>query len=115
MTLRKETKESKKTLSEDEVLEFLADNPNVINKNIDLLNQMFSFDKNKGNIISFEDIRIKSLIKENNSLKKKLSGVVNAAKSNKKIQEKLSKFSNEDSKWYLSSVLSSTLDCQLIF
>ena len=95
MTLRKETKKSKKTLSEDEVLEFLADNPNVINKNIDLFNQMFSFDKNKGNIISFEDIRIKSLIKENNSLKKKLSGVVNAAKSNKKIQEKLSKFSNE--------------------
>ena len=39
---------------------------------IDLFNQMFSFDKNKGNIISFEDIRIKSLIKENNSLKKKL-------------------------------------------
>ena len=95
MTLRKETKKSKKTLSEDEVLEFLADNPNVINKNIDLFNQMFSFDKNKGNIISFEDIRIKSLIKENNTLKKKLSGIVNTAKSNKKIQEKLSKFSNE--------------------
>ena len=95
MTLRKENKKSKKTLSENEVLEFLVDNPNVINKNIDLFNQMFSFDKNKGNIISFEDIRIKSLIKENNSLKKKLSGVVNAAKSNKKIQEKLSKFSNE--------------------
>ena len=95
MTLRKETKKSKKILSENEVLEFLADNPNVINKNIDLFNQMFSFDKNKGNIISFEDIRIKSLIKENNTLKKKLSGIVNTAKSNKKIQEKLSKFSNE--------------------
>ncbi len=95
MTLRKETKKSKKTLSENEVLEFLADNPNVINKNIDLFNQMFSFDKNKGNIISFEDIRIKSLIKENNTLKKKLSGILNTAKSNKKIQEKLSKFSNE--------------------
>lgn len=95
MTLRKENKKSKKTLSENEVLEFLADNPNVINKNIDLLNQMFSFDKNKGNIISFEDIRIKSLIKENNSLKKKLEGIINTAKSNKKIQEKLSKFSNE--------------------
>ena len=95
MTLRKENKKSKKALSENEVLEFLVDNPNVINKNIDLFNQMFSFDKNKGNIISFEDIRIKSLIKENNSLKKNLSGVVNAAKSNKKIQEKLSKFSNE--------------------
>ena len=95
MTLRKETKKSKKTLSENEVLEFLADNPNVINKNIDLFNQMFSFDKNKGNIISFEDIRIKSLIKENNSLKKKLEGIINTAKSNKKIQEKLSKFSNE--------------------
>ena len=95
MTLRKETKKSKKTLPENEVLEFLADNPNVINKNIDLFNQMFSFDKNKGNIISFEDIRIKSLIKENNTLKKKLSGILNTAKSNKKIQEKLSKFSNE--------------------
>ena len=95
MTLRKENKKSKKALSENEVLEFLVDNPNVINKNIDLFNQMFSFDKNKGNIISFEDIRIKSLIKENNTLKKKLSGILNTAKSNKKIQEKLSKFSNE--------------------
>ena len=95
MTLRKESKKSKKTLSENEVLEFLAENPNVINKNIDLFNQMFSFDKNKGNLISFEDIRIKSLIKENNSLKKKLEYIVYTAKSNKKIQEKLSKFSNE--------------------
>ena len=95
MTLRKESKKQKKTLSEIEVLEFLAENPKVINKNIDLFNQMFSFDKNKGNIISFEDIRIKSLIKENNSLKKKLKGIVDTAKSNKKIHEKLSKFSNE--------------------
>ena len=95
MTLRKESKKQKKTLSENEVLEFLAENPKVINKNIDLFNQMFSFDKNKGNIISFEDIRIKSLIKENNSLKKKLKGIVDTAKSNKKIHEKLSKFSNE--------------------
>ena len=95
MTLRKESKKSKKTLSENEVLEFLAENPNVINKNIDLFNQMFSFDENKGNLISFEDIRIKSLIKENNSLKKKIEGIVNTAKSNKNIQEKLSKFSNE--------------------
>ena len=95
MTLRKESKKQKKTLSEIEVLEFLAENPKVINKNIDLFNQMFSFDKNKGNIISFEDIRIKSLIKENDSLKKKLKGIVDTAKSNKKIHEKLSKFSNE--------------------
>ena len=95
MTLRKENKKSKKILSDNEVLEFLAENPNIINKNIDLFNKMFSFDKNKGNIISFEDIRIKSLIKENNSLKKKLEGIINTAKSNKKIQEKLSKFSNE--------------------
>jgi len=95
MTLRKESKKQKKTLSENEVLEFLAENPKVINKNIDLFNQMFSFDKNKGNIISFEDIRIKSLIKENNSLKKKLKSIVDTAKSNKKIHEKLSKFSNE--------------------
>ena len=95
MTLRKESKKQKKTLSENEVLEFLAENPKVINQNIDLFNQMFSFDKNKGNIISFEDIRIKSLIKENDSLKKKLKGIVDTAKSNKKIHEKLSKFSNE--------------------
>ena len=95
MTLRKENKKSKKILSDNEVLEFLAENPNIINKNIDLFNKMFSFDKNKGNIISFEDIRIKSLIKENNSLKKKLEGIINSAKSNKKIQEKLTKFSNE--------------------
>ena len=95
MTLRKENKKSKKILSDNEVLEFLAENPNIINKNIDLFNKMFSFDKNKGNIISFEDIRIKSLIKENNSLKKKLKGIVDTAKSNKKIHEKLSKFSNE--------------------
>ena len=95
MTLRKENKKSKKILSDNEVLEFLAENPNIINKNIDLFNKMFSFDKNKGNIISFEDIRIKSLIKENNSLKKKLKSIVDTAKSNKKIHEKLSKFSNE--------------------
>ena len=80
---------------ESEVLEFLVENPSIINNNIDLFNEMFSFDKNKGNVISFEDIRIKSLINENNILKDKLENIINIAKSNKKIQEKLSKFSNE--------------------
>ena len=95
MNLREKNKKLKKNLSESEVLEFLVENPSIINNNIDLFNEMFSFDKNKGNVISFEDIRIKSLINENNILKDKLENIINIAKSNKKIQEKLSKFSNE--------------------
>ena len=95
MTLIDKNKKSKKALSHNEVLEFLAENPSIINDNIDLFNKMFSVNKNKGNIISFEDIRIKSLINENNLLKNKLKDIVNIAKTNKKIQEKLSKFSNE--------------------
>lgn len=95
MHLREKNKKLKKNLSESEVLEFLVENPSIINNNIDLFNEMFSFDKNKGNVISFEDIRIKSLINENNILKDKLENIINIAKSNKKIQEKLSKFSNE--------------------
>jgi hypothetical protein len=46
----------------------------VINNNIDLFNEMFSINKNNGNVISFEDIRIKSLIKENTEIEKKLKG-----------------------------------------
>ena len=95
MTLIDKNKKSKKALSHNEVLEFLAENPSIINDNIDLFNKMFSVNKNKVNIISFEDIRIKSLINENNLLKNKLKDIVNIAKTNKKIQEKLSKFSNE--------------------
>ena len=87
--------EKKKIFSEKNILEYLVKNPNLINHNIDLFNKLFSLDKNKGNIISFEDIRIKSLINENNILKDQLEDIIQTAKSNNKIQEKLSKFSNE--------------------
>ena len=46
-------------------------------------------------MISFEDIRIKSLIKENTKIKDKIKEIIESAKDNRKIQEKLSKFSNE--------------------
>ena len=51
--------------------------------------------KNNGNVISFEDIRIKSLIKENTEIKKKLKEIIDSASNNKKIQDKLFRFSNE--------------------
>jgi len=95
MTAKDEKDEKKKIFSEENILEYLVKNPNLINHNIDLFNKLFSLDKNKGNIISFEDIRIKSLINENNILKNKLEDIIKTAKSNNKIQEKLSKFSNE--------------------
>ena len=56
---------------------------------------MFSLNKNEGNVISFEDIRIKSLINENNSLKAKISEIINNAEANEIIQNKLYKFANE--------------------
>ena len=95
MTLRDKNNNNLKKLTESEVLNFLAENPNVISNNIDLFNKIFSLNRNNGNVISFEDIRIKSLIKENLKIKKKLKEIVDSAKNNKKIQEKLSKFSNE--------------------
>ena len=95
MTAKDKKDEKKKIFSEENILEYLVKNPNLINHNIDLFNKLFSLDKNKGNIISFEDIRIKSLINENNILKNKLEDIIKTAKSNNKIQEKLSKFSNE--------------------
>ena len=95
MTAKDKKDEKEKIFSEKNILEYLVKNPNLINHNIDLFNKLFSLDKNKGNIISFEDIRIKSLINENNLLKNKLEDIIQAAKSNNKIQEKLSKFSNE--------------------
>ena len=95
MTLRDKNNNNLKKLTESEVLNFLAENPNVISNNIDLFNEIFSLNRNNGNVISFEDIRIKSLIKENLKIKKKLKEIVDSAKNNKKIQEKLSKFSNE--------------------
>ena len=66
MTAKDKKDEKKKIFSEENILEYLVKNPNLINHNIDLFNKLFSLDKNKGNIISFEDIRIKSLINENN-------------------------------------------------
>ena len=95
MTLRDKNKEIKKQISEVDVLHYLAENPDIINNNIDLFNEIFSINKNNGNVISFEDIRIKSLIKENTEIKKKLKEIIDSASNNKKIQEKLSKFSNE--------------------
>jgi len=95
MTAKDKKEEKKKVFSEKNILEYLVQNPNIINHNIDLFNKLFSLDKNKGNLVSFEDIRIKSLMNENNLLKNKLEDIIQAAKSNNKIQEKLSKFSNE--------------------
>ncbi|MAW48918.1 MAG: hypothetical protein CMQ85_02290 [Gammaproteobacteria bacterium] len=95
MTLRNKNKTTKKQLKKEDVLHYLSENPNFISDNIDLFNKIFSLNRNNGNIISFEDIRIKSLIKENNEIKKKIKEIVESAKNNKKIQEKLSKFSNE--------------------
>ena len=95
MTLRNKNKITKKQLKKEDVLYYLSENPNFISDNIDLFNKIFSLNRNNGNIISFEDIRIKSLIKENNEIKKKIKEIVESAKNNKKIQEKLSKFSNE--------------------
>ena len=95
MTLRDKSKETKKQISEEEVLHYLAENPDVIKNNIDLFNEIFALKQKDGNVISFEDIRIKSLIKENIKIKKKIKEIIDSASNNKKIQEKLSKFSNE--------------------
>ena len=95
MGLRKKNNAEIKDLSKDEVIDYLIENPNFINDNVDLLNQLFSFNKNEGNVISFEYIRIKSLINENNSLKAKISEIINNAETNEIIQNKLYKFANE--------------------
>ena len=95
MTLRDKNKEIKKQITEEDVLHYLAENPDVIKNNIDLFNKIFSLNQKNGNVISFEDIRIKSLIKENAKIKEKIKEIIESAKDNKKIQEKLSKFSNE--------------------
>ena len=95
MGLRKKNNAEIKDLSKDEVIDYLIENPNFINDNVDILNQLFSLNKNEGNIISFEDIRIKSLINENNSLKAKISEIIENAEANEIIQNKLYKFANE--------------------
>ena len=95
MGLRKKNNAEIKDLSKDEVIDYLIENPNFINDNVDLLNQLFSLNKNEGNVISFEDIRIKSLINENNSLKGKISEIIKNAEANEIIQNKLYKFANE--------------------
>ena len=95
MGLRKKNNVEIKDLSKDEVIDYLIENPNFINDNVDILNQLFSLNKNEGNIISFEDIRIKSLINENNSLNAKISEIIKNAEANEIIQNKLYKFANE--------------------
>lgn len=95
MGLRKKNNAEIKDLSKDEVIDYLIENPNFINDNVDILNQLFSLNKNEGNVISFEDIRIKSLINENNSLKAKISEIIENAEANEIIQNKLYKFANE--------------------
>ena len=95
MGLRKKNNSEIKDLSKDDVIDYLIENPNFINDNVDLLNQLFSLNKNEGNVISFEDIRIKSLINENNSLKEKISEIIHNAEANEIIQNKLYKFANE--------------------
>ena len=68
MGLRKKNNAEIKDLSKDDVIDYLIENPKFINDNVDLLNQLFSLNNNEGNVISFEDIRIKSLINEFNLL-----------------------------------------------
>ena len=95
MDQKNKKKVSENTLLKKDVLEYLSKNPEFINNNLDLLNKMFALSKKDENIITFENIRIKSLINENILLKDKLKEIVKTAKDNKEIQEKLSKFSNE--------------------
>ena len=76
MTLRDKNKEIKKQITEEDVLHYLAENPDVIKNNIDLFNKIFSLNQKNGNVISFEDIRIKSLIKENAKIKASIKSML---------------------------------------
>jgi len=95
MTNKKSKLEVKNTLKPKDVLEYLTENPDFISNNTDLFNKMFSLSKKNENLVTFENIRIKSLMNENYLLKSRLKDVINTANSNKKIQEKLSRLSNE--------------------
>ena len=95
MTNKKSKLEVKNTLKPKDVLEYLTENPDFITNNVDLFNKMFSLSKKNENLVTFENIRIKSLINENYLLKNRLKDVINTANNNKKIQEKLSRLSNE--------------------
>ena len=96
MTAKEKKQDSQnKEITAENVLKYLSENPNLINKNIKLFNEMLLYKKNEGNVITFDDIRIKSLIKENNLLENKLKEIIKVAKNNKSIQEKLTRFSNE--------------------
>jgi len=95
MTNKKSKLEVKNTLKSKDVLEYLTENPDFISNNTDLFNKMFSLSKKNENLVTFENIRIKSLMNENYLLKSRLKDVINTANSNKKIQEKLSRLSNE--------------------
>lgn len=95
MTNKKSKLEVKNTLKPKDVLEYLTENPDFISNNTDLFNKMFSLSKKNENLVTFENIRIKSLMNENYLLKSRLKDVINTANNNKKIQEKLSRLSNE--------------------
>jgi len=96
MTVKEKKQENQKSeITTEDVLTYMSNNPNLISENIKLFNEMLLCKKNEGNIITFDDIRIRSLIKENNYLKKKLKEIIQVAKLNKNIQEKLTRFSNE--------------------
>ena len=47
MGLRKKNNAEIKDLSKDDVIDYLIENPNFINDNVDLLNQLFSLNKNE--------------------------------------------------------------------
>ena len=95
MTNKKSKLEVKNTLKPKDVLEYLTENPDFISNNTDLFNKMFSLSRKNENLVTFENIRIKSLMNENYLLKSRLKDVINTANNNKKIQEKLSRLSNE--------------------
>ena len=96
MTVKEKKQENQKSeITTEDVLIYMSNNPNLISENIKLFNEMLLCKKNEGNIITFDDIRIRSLIKENNYLKNKLKEIIQVAKLNKNIQEKLTRFSNE--------------------
>ena len=96
MTVKEKKQASnKRGITAEDVLIYIANHPNLISENIKLFNEMLLCKKNEGNIITFDDIRIRSLIKENNSLKNKLTEIIQTATVNKNIQEKLTRFSNE--------------------
>ena len=64
MTNKKSKLEVKNTLKPKDVLEYLTENPDFISNNTDLFNKMFSLSRKNENLVTFENIRIKSLMNE---------------------------------------------------